>query len=123
MAYTNVTASSGARIKRGMKKDVQNLLDKYDFFSGLDCRINNGRIEIDGYAPLDARLKEEEVGVERDYGDYMLDFLEELAPFLDEDLFIHTLLAKECIFPLHAREVRVTPDDGVMYRSCFEWLE
>jgi hypothetical protein len=123
MAVTNVTASSGARIKAGTEKDVQNLLDKYDFSNGLDCRINNGRIEMYGYALLDTRLKEEEAGVERDCGDYMLDFLEELAPFLDENLIIQTFLAKDCIFPFSAMEVRVTPDDGVAYRSCFEWLE
>jgi hypothetical protein len=119
--FVGVTASGGARIKKGKENEVQKLLDKYDFSRGLECQIDNGSIAIWGYEWPHLWLKPKN-NEEPEFGkDFFEEFLEELAPFLAEKLVIHAIGNEKCVFPLAAMEIKVTPK-GVVYGKGFKWL-
>ncbi|WP_419657529.1 uncharacterized protein Dvar_66750 [Desulfosarcina variabilis str. Montpellier] len=113
--FHGVTASNGAKIKKGKIEEVKKILDKYDFSCGLEYRIDNGSITILGYVWPTLWLK----GDDEDLTDCFEEFLEELSPLLSENLVIHAIGNVKCIFPLSAMEILVTPQ-GVNYRYGFE---
>ena len=117
--FLGVTASSGAKIKKDKEEEVQKLLDKYDFSRGLECRINNGSIEIWGYEWPYLYLKPKNDEDDPD-DDVFVEFLEELAPLLAETLVIQAIGNEKCIFPLSAIEIIVT-QTGVEHRKGFKW--
>jgi len=100
-----VTASSGAKIKKGKVEEVMRLLDKYDFSCGLEYQIINDSIEIFGYVWPELRLKD----TDGDFDDCFDKFLDELYPLLSETLVIQAIENQKCIFPLAAMEIIVTP--------------
>jgi len=112
--FLGVTASSGAKIKKDKIKEVKKLMDKYDFSQALECQINNGIIEIWGYDWPCLSLKNGE-----DLRNCFFEFLKELSPFLSEKLVIHVVGHYNCVFPLSAGEIVVTPE-GVSCRNFFE---
>ena len=112
--FLGITASSGARIKEDKVEEVKKLMDKYDFSCGIECRIDNGSIEIWGDVWPVLWLKDD-----KDSDDCFNDFLEELSPFLSENLVIHAVGHYKCVFPLSAGEIVVT-SGGVNFRNCFE---
>jgi hypothetical protein len=125
-----VTASNEAKIKRAKEKDVMKLADKYDFLTewgpypllgGLVCQIKNGRIRIFGYdwPNLSSEPNNDESNWE--CIDNFEEFLKEIAPFLAEDLIIHSVGDEGCIFPLIAREIKVTPRGKVVRGGGFKW--
>jgi hypothetical protein len=114
MDFFSVTASSGAKIKKGKVEEVTKLLDKYDFSCGLEYEIFDDSIEIFGYVWPELRLKDPD----GDFDDCFDKFLEELSPLISENLVIHAIGNCKCIFPLSAMEIKVTPQ-GVKYRGCF----
>ena len=114
--FLGVTASSGARIKESKVEEVKKLLEKYDFSCGLECRIDNGSIEIWGDVWPVLWSKDDDHGCT----DYFEEFLEELSPFLSENLVIHAIGNYKCVFPHSAMEIRVTPH-GVHFRDGFKW--
>ena len=111
----SVTASSGARIKEGKVGEVEKLLEKYDFSYGLKCQIDNGSIEIWENVWPELWLKDDGQCVT----DCLEEFLEELSPFLSENLVIHSVGHYKCVFPFSAMEIVVTPE-GVKYRNGFK---
>lgn len=114
--FFSVTASSGAKIKKGKVEEVMKLLDKYDFSCGLEYQVINDSIEIFGYVWPELWLKE----ADGDFDDCFDKFLDELYPLLSETLVIHAIGNCKCIFPLSAMEIKVTPH-GVHYNE-FKWL-
>lgn len=114
--FFSVTASSGAKIKEGKVEEVKKLIDKYDFSCGLEYQIINDSIEIFGYVWPELYLKD----TDGDFDDCFDKFLDELYPFLSENLVIHAMENQSCIFPLAAMEIRVTPQ-GVKYRDGFSF--
>ena len=115
--FFGITASSGARLKKGKKDKVEKLMDKYDFTYGLNCEVGGGRIEIWGEDWPHLYLKSKNVDINNDVFE---EFLEELGPFLDEYLVIQAVGNEKCIFPLAAIEIIVT-QKGVVRRNGFEW--
>lgn len=104
--FTGVTASSGAKIKKGCENRVKKLMDNYDFSQGLECQINDNRIEIWGYEWPYLSLKSKNA----ENNDYIFDdFLKRLSPLLDEDLVIQSIGNEKCVYPLCAMEIIVTP--------------
>jgi len=118
--FAGTTASSGAKIKKGKEGEVEKLMDKYDFSSDLNCQINRGSIEIWGEAWPYLRLKSENNGEDSNCEGCFVEFLEELVPFLAEDLIIHAVGTEGCIFPLDAMEIKATRR-GVVRRDRFKW--
>ena len=119
--FAGTTASNGARIKEGKEEEVKKLLDKYDFSCGLNCQIEHGSIEIWGEEWPNLWLKPKNDEENADCTDNFEEFLEELSPFLAEDLVIHAVGAEKCIFPLSAMEIKVTPQ-GVVRGGGFKWM-
>ena len=113
--FISVTASSGAKIKEGKIGEVKKLVDKYDFSCGLECEIDNDSIEIWGDVWPELWLKDDNRG----FDDCFEEFLEELSPFLSENLVIHSVGHYKCVFPFSAMEIVVTPE-GVKYRNGFK---
>jgi hypothetical protein len=121
MGYlAGTTASSGARIKEGKEREVEKLMDKYDFSSDLNCQIDNGNIAIWGDAWPYLQLESEKDNECTGYDDHFEEFLEELVPFLAEDLIIHAIGAEGYVFPLEAMEIKVSRR-GVVIRDRFKW--
>ena len=112
--FFSVTASSGAKIKKGKVEEVMKLLDKYDFSCGLKYQIINDSIEIFGYVWPELCLKD----TDGDFDDCFDKFLDELYPLLSETLVIHAIGNQKYIFPFAATEIIVTPQ-GVKYREGF----
>ena len=117
--FYGVTASNGARIKEGKVEEVKKLMDKYDFSRGLECRIDQGIINIWGEWP-DLWLKYENDS-DQDCEANFDEFLKELAPHLSENLVIHAIGNEKCVFPLAAMEIKVTPR-GKIRKNTFRWL-
>ena len=101
--FLGVTASSGAKIKEGKFEEVEKLMDKYDFSRGLECRIDNGSINIWGNVWPDLWLKYEDDDDQDCEGNFEK-FLKELAPFLFENLVIHAIGNEKCVF--HSQQWR-----------------
>ena len=125
--FISITASSGARIKNGKEEKVKKLIGKYNFQTdgksrdGLECQINNGIIKIWGYVWPGFWVRPKNDKNYSDKIDYFDEFLEKLAPFLEEDLIIHSVGYEKCTFPLASKEIKVTPH-GVERGGKFKWL-
>lgn len=131
LVSVSVTASNEAKIKEGKEEEVAKLAEEYDFLTewgpyplagGLVCQTKNGHIRIYGY---DWPNLSSEPG--NNHGiwccmDNFEEFLKKLAPFLAEDLIIQSIENEKCVFPLAAREIRVTPRGKVVRGGRFKWM-
>ena len=114
----SVTASNGAKIKRGKKDALKKYLQKYTIDSEVVAEIKEGNfLVVYGYALLWAYPR---VDGKDDYGDDVdvsEEFLKGLAPYLAEPLIIQDISHEACRFPLRAQEAKVHPDGRVEYNS------
>ena len=119
--FVATTASSGARIKKEKRKELEAYLEGFSTDSeDVELVIEDGEeptIEIYGYGwftvweKVDNEEGEEEVV---DFDTEKTDeFLLGLAPFLAEPLIIQSVGNEKCRFPLAAWEYRVHPDGKI----------
>ena len=119
--FIAVTASSGARIKDGKRKELEAYLEKYstDSEDGELAKIEDGEeptLEIYGYGWFTVWEKftnedgEEEIDFDTEKTN---EFSLGLAPFLAEPLVIQLVGNEKCRFPLAAWECKVHPDGRV----------
>jgi hypothetical protein len=130
--YYGTTASSGAYVKKGMKKKLKAYLELWGFagdgeietpirtFKGGDTlHIYGG----EDFSPCPIATKETD---EYDVGDYMYDecdpvgFIKGLAPFLKPHgkidpilIAVQTVGSTKCCYPLGAWEIILFPDGTV----------
>ena len=109
------TASSGARIKAGKEEEVSHLFDRYVFPGDLTIETYGGVLEVYGYEWPYAEKVSEDGSVDPEQEDCFEDFLQALAPLLEEELVINCIGGEKCRFPLSAMEIKVTPDGEVQY--------
>lgn len=120
------TSSTWSRVDPTAKDQIEAIADEYSFW-GAHAEVNievkensDGEtiISIYGYAAFDPSkpIYEDSERVDEEYG-YAEEFLERIAPHLEEQLVIETIGHEECRFPLLAGQWSVWPDGTVQYPS------
>ena len=111
-----VTASNGAKIKRGKKDELEKYLQKYYVDDGVTAHVEEGNILVlYGYETLQAFPVTDG---EADYDtDVTEEFLLGLAPYLAQPLIVQVISHEKCRFPLGAWEAKVHPDGRVEFNG------
>lgn len=107
--FEGVTASNGAKIIPGKENEVEELLNAYNPSGEITMIVENGHISIYGYDWIYMEKVDEDGSLDCDNEDATEEFLEELAPLLEEVLVVHCIGNEKCRFPLGAMEIVVTP--------------
>lgn len=121
------TSSTWSRVDPDATDHIEAIVAEYDFFGAhedltIDLHENSDGdtiISIHGHASFDASkpVRAEDGSVaDREY-DYTEEFLERIAPFLQEQLVVETVGHEKCRFPLLAGQWSVWPDGTVQYDS------
>lgn len=122
-----ITSSTWSKVDPDAKDQIEAIADEYNF-QGAHGEVNivvkedsNGDtiISIHGYASFDpSKPIHDEDGeyVDEEYG-YTEEFLERIAPDLQEQLVIETVGHEKCRFPLLAGQWSVWPDGTIQYDS------
>ena len=121
------TSSTWSRVDSNAKERIETIADDYNFWGAheeinIDVKENSDSdiiISIHGYASFDpSKPIHDENGeyVDEEYG-YAEEFLERIAPHLEERLVIETVGHEKCRFPLLAGQWSVWPDGTVEYDS------
>jgi hypothetical protein len=120
------TSSTWSRVDPDAKDRIEAIVDEYKF-GGAHAEVNIGVkensdgdtiITIHGYTAFDPSkpIYEDDERVDEEYG-YAEEFLERIAPHLEEQLVIETIGHEKCRFPLLAGQWSVWPDGTVQYDS------
>lgn len=123
------TASNWPEIDPGAVEAVEEIIADYAFVGNFDDLTviaadhddedTKPHLEVYGYACFDATkpvTDEDGRVVDREYG-YTEEFLERLAPHLEEHLVVETVGFEKCRFPLLAGQWVAWPDGTVIYNS------
>ena len=121
------TSSTWSRVDPDAKDRIEAIAEEYDFWGAfdelnIDVKENSDGdtiISIHGYASFDpSKPIHDEDGsvVDREYG-HAEEFLERIAPHLEEQLVIETVGYEKCRFPLLAGQWSVWPDGTTQYDS------
>jgi hypothetical protein len=121
------TSSTWSRVDPNAKDRIEAIAEEYDFWGAfdelnIDVKENSDGdtiISIHGYASFDpSKPIHDEDGsvVDREYG-HAEEFLERIAPHLEEQLVIETVGYEKCRFPLLAGQWSVWPDGTTQYDS------
>jgi hypothetical protein len=123
------TSSTWSRVDPDTKDEIEAIVAEYDFWGAheeltVDLHENSDGdtvISIHGYAAFEASkpvLAEDGSVADREHG-YTEEFLERIAPHLEEQLVIETVGHEKCRFPLLAGQWSVWPD-GTIKHNHFE---
>lgn len=127
METLRVTSSTKSRVEPAATDHIEAIAAEYDFWGAheeLAIELNedaNGDtvISIRGYAPFEAskpvRAEDESVA-DREHG-CTEEFLERIAPHLEEQFVIETVGHDRCDFPLFADQWSVWPDGTVIHNQ------
>jgi hypothetical protein len=123
------TASNRPHIASDAVTEVEGIIADYDFMGGNDSLTvsvvdptdeeTTPHLELYGHACFDASkpvADGDEIGIEHEHG-YTEEFLERLAPHLEERLVVETVGFEKCRFPLLAAQWVVWPDGTVVCNS------
>ena len=121
------TSSTWSRVDPTAKDRIEAIAEEYDFWGAfdeltIDVKENSDGdtiISIFGYASFDPSKPihdEDGAVVDHEYG-YAEEFLERIAPHLEEQLVIETVGYEKCRFPLLAGQWSVWPDGTTQYDS------
>lgn len=121
------TSSTWSRIDPNAKEQIKAVVEEYDFWGAhdelnIDVKEDSDGdtiISIYGYASFDPSKPihdEDGTVVDREYG-HDEEFLERIAPHLEEQLVIETVGNEKSRFPLLAGQWCVWPDGTVQYES------
>jgi hypothetical protein len=120
------TSSTWSRVDPNAKDQIEAIVEEYGFWGAhaevnIDVKENSDGetiISIYGYAAFDPSkpIYEDGERVDEEYG-YAEEFLERIAPHLEEQLVIETIGHEKCRFPLLAGQWAVWPDGNVQYDS------
>jgi hypothetical protein len=121
------TSSTWSRVDPDATDHIDAIVADYDFWGAheeltIDLHENSDGdtvISIHGYAAFEASKPvpaEDGSVADREHG-YTEEFLQRLAPHLEEQLVIETVGHEKCRFPLLAGQWSVWPDGTVQYES------
>ncbi|EMA56751.1 hypothetical protein [Halococcus thailandensis] len=121
------TSSTWNRVDPTAKDWIEAIAEEYDFWGAfdeltIDVKENSDGdtiISIFGYASFDPSKPihdEDGAVVDHEYG-HAEEFLERIAPHLEEQLVIETVGYEKCRFPLLAGQWCVWPDGTTQYDS------
>lgn len=121
------TSSTWSRVDPAAKDEIDAIVAEYDFWGAheeltVDVTENSDgdpSISIHGHAAFEASkpIPAEDGSVaDREHG-YTEEFLQRLAPHLEEQFVIETIGHEKCRFPLLAGQWSVWPDGTVQYES------
>jgi hypothetical protein len=123
------TASNWPHVASDAVEEVEAIIADYDFTGGNDSLTvsvvdptdeeTTPHLELYGHACFDVSkpiADGDELGIEHEYG-YTEEFLERLAPHLEEQLVVETVGFEKCRFPLLAAQWVAWPDGTVVYNS------
>lgn len=109
--FCSVTASNGAKLKPGSAAIIWEwfLNDHFQLCCDVDLDTANDWLHISGEDWLDIADDNDEEALPQ--------FLEELAPHLEEPFMIQCVGNEKCRFPLSAMEVTVYPDGEIVWNQ------
>lgn len=118
--FHGITASSGAKVKKGKVKELRKYLKKY-LTLGADCCGEEVVAEVTKTNDFGKEGKDHYLNIygyawlcvyeDKDYQDDITEkFLKGLAPFLAEPLIVQSVGNTKCRFPLSAWEVCIKPN-------------
>lgn len=122
------TASTGGKVDPDAEDEIAAIADEYNFAGThepvtIEVRENSDGdsvLSIYGYAPfrLSKPIYEDGEWVDEEFG-YAEEFLEQIAPFLEEKLVVDTISHDGNHYPLMAHQYIVWPD-GTVKHNHFE---
>ena len=121
------TASNWPTIPSAAVAEVEAIIDEYAFVGNWEdltvavreSEDDDSRLALYGYAAFEASkpiLDDDGEPVDREHG-YTEEFLERLAPHLEEPLVVETIGHEKCRFPLIGGQWTAWPDGTVRYDS------
>jgi hypothetical protein len=118
------TASTGGKVDPDTESEIAAIADEYNFAGvhepvTIEVRENSDGdsvLNIYGYAPfrLSKPIYEDDEWVDEEFG-YAAEFLEQIAPFLEERLVVDTIGHDGNDYPLMAHQYIVWPDGAVKH--------
>lgn len=115
--FMATTACNIPKCKEGASEILEKILERFNLDCDLTICVEDGFLHFYGYDWPDASLSKPDDDTEWDDSSCLDEFLQELAPLLEETLIVHAIGNEKCRFPLAASCWVVHPDGRFIYHD------